>query len=692
MIAVMKKELKSYLYSPIGYIFISAFLLILSFIFFVNIYDKKIVNFERLFYDGATILTFIVPILTMRMFAEEKKQGTAQLLFTSPVSSKAIIFGKLFAAFFIILITELLSLMYFFILSYFGNTSFHVALVTLFGFSLLSMAYISCGMFISSITKNQIIAAIITFLTFIAILFLPGINRFFRMFSLLNTFNRLCVGVISFEDIIEFVLFIALFILLTIICLKGTIKKNKIITIFLLVITYIVLGATIRHISLPQIDVTENNLYSLTQASKDAIKNINDEVKIYTFGYSENSSLINLLEQYKRANNNIKYEILTTASNKAKIAEYELEDGYQIVIVEAKGSHKLIDGAHQFHTYDYTNMKEIDITEQVITNAILSLTLENKPVVYFLEGHNEYSMNNLQVIKNFLENEIYDVKTINLIKEAEIPEDCSIIAIMTPTVDISDKEAELLKKYINNGGNLIYFRDVELTAKTYPVLQSVIDLYGIKMQDAVILETEAKNIYSEDYPNIIFTQLSDKHDITKNIYSSKGYILMMYAGKIEVESQEKLNEIGVECEPFLTSSNNSVLVTDLTNLSADTVVEHQKHIIGAELRKKIKQEDGKEKESILIAVANNYFVSDYIEKAVSTTYPLSYFGNNKDIFLNSVAYLSKRDDLLTIRKNTNTTTYVATENQNNIVKIIIFGVPIIIFIAGISVYIIRNKK
>ena len=74
------------------------------------------------------------------------------------------------------------------------------------------------------------------------------------------------------------------------------------------------------------------------------------------------------------------------------------------------------------------------------------------------------------------------------------------------------------------------------------------------------------------------------------------------------------------------------------------------------------------------------------------TYPLSYFGNNKDIILNAVAHLTDRDDMLTIRKDTNTTTYVATENQNTIVKIIIFGVPSIIAIAGIGFTIRRRKK
>ena len=94
MISIIKKELKSYLLSPIGYIFIGLFLLIFSIFFYLNIFQSQVLNFEYLFYNGATILTFVTPVLTMRMFAEERKNGTEQLLLTSPRSITSIVLGK----------------------------------------------------------------------------------------------------------------------------------------------------------------------------------------------------------------------------------------------------------------------------------------------------------------------------------------------------------------------------------------------------------------------------------------------------------------------------------------------------------------------------------------------------------------------------------------------------------------------
>lgn len=220
MLAVFKKELKSYLLTPIGYIFIGLFLLIFSIFFYLTVFSSQILNFEYLFYNGATILTFVVPVLTMRMFAEERKSGTEQLLLTSPKSITSIVLGKFLAAAVVIIITEIFTLMYFVILSYFGKPSIVIALSTLLGFFLLSLAYISFGMFASSITENQIVAAVLTIGIFMAMWFIPDINNIFEIFSLIYKFEKFPSGLISLPEITTFVSFSVLFILLTIMNLQ----------------------------------------------------------------------------------------------------------------------------------------------------------------------------------------------------------------------------------------------------------------------------------------------------------------------------------------------------------------------------------------------------------------------------------------------------------------------------------------
>lgn len=220
MFAVLKKELKSYLLTPIGYIFVGLFLLMFNLLFYLYCFKNSVTNFEYAFYDAATILTFITPVLTMRMFSEERKNGTEQLLLTSPRSIASVVLGKFFAAMVIILITMCFTLIDLGVLSFFGTPDYKIAACTLLGFFLLSAAYISFGMFASSITENQIIACILTIGVFIAMWFLPSISSFFEMFSLVSMFNSFPSGVIALDEVIMFVSFSVLFILLTIIVLQ----------------------------------------------------------------------------------------------------------------------------------------------------------------------------------------------------------------------------------------------------------------------------------------------------------------------------------------------------------------------------------------------------------------------------------------------------------------------------------------
>ncbi len=217
MWAVLKKEFKSYFLSPIGYVFIGVFLAMCSLFFYITAIAIGSTNFEFMFFYAAQSLSFIIPILTMRMFAEERKNGTEQLLLTSPKSMFSITLGKYFAAVLVTVITELFTLIYFAILCYFKVPDLPVTIMTLIGFLLLSMAYIAFGMFISSITENQIIAAIITVAAFILTWFLPDISQMFNSVALLEKFYPFTMGVIPIEETISLIAFSALFIILTII-------------------------------------------------------------------------------------------------------------------------------------------------------------------------------------------------------------------------------------------------------------------------------------------------------------------------------------------------------------------------------------------------------------------------------------------------------------------------------------------
>ena len=221
MFAVFKKELKSYFLSPIGYIAIGLFLLVFSVFFYITTIEVFALDLGSLYYATAMYgLLFVVPLITMRMFAEERKNGTEQLLLTSPRSITGIVSGKFLAAVALIAITLVISLIYFVILTFFGDPNIVTTLVAMVGFLLVAMAAISFGMFTSSLTEKQIVSAIITVVFLILPWFLPNISTIFSEISLIDKFAKMSSGLISITEIVGLLSFTVMFILFTIIVMQ----------------------------------------------------------------------------------------------------------------------------------------------------------------------------------------------------------------------------------------------------------------------------------------------------------------------------------------------------------------------------------------------------------------------------------------------------------------------------------------
>ena len=201
MWAIIKKELKTYFLSPIGYVVIGILLLVFSLFFWLTTIQSGSVDLSSLYYYVALYgLIIAVPMLTMRMFSEERKNGTEQLLLTSPISITRVVLGKLIASLGVIIITLLISFGYFGLVSLFGKASIMSVLTAMLGFVLVSIAALSVGMFASSITENQIVAFVITVGFFIASWFLPKVSSIFNNFSLINIFSGFPYGQINIAD------------------------------------------------------------------------------------------------------------------------------------------------------------------------------------------------------------------------------------------------------------------------------------------------------------------------------------------------------------------------------------------------------------------------------------------------------------------------------------------------------------
>ncbi|MDF2944814.1 MAG: putative rane protein [Herbinix sp.] len=175
MLAIYKKELRSYFTSMIGYVFIAFFLVIIGIYFFVQNLLSGYANFEYTLSSVTFIFVLLAPLLTMRLMAEENKQKTDQLLYTSPISASSIVMGKFFAVFTVFLLVMAITCTYPLIMMLYGTIPFASAYASIVGFALLGAAYLAIGLFISSLTESQVVAAVISFIAFLFTLLMEGI-------------------------------------------------------------------------------------------------------------------------------------------------------------------------------------------------------------------------------------------------------------------------------------------------------------------------------------------------------------------------------------------------------------------------------------------------------------------------------------------------------------------------------------
>ncbi len=219
--AVIKKELRNYFLSPIGYIVIGIFLIAFSSFFYLTTIYESSADLTYLFYYTALYgLMFITPLLTMWTFAGERKTGTDQLILTAPVGMLGVVIAKFIAALILIIIPVIFTLMYFGILCFFEVPNIPIYLTSMLGFILLSMTYISFGVLASSLTESPIIAGILTFAFVFAATWIPLLVESLSGLSLMDKFTSFLYGQIDIANVILFLSVTILCILITMIVMQ----------------------------------------------------------------------------------------------------------------------------------------------------------------------------------------------------------------------------------------------------------------------------------------------------------------------------------------------------------------------------------------------------------------------------------------------------------------------------------------
>lgn len=175
MTAIFKKELRTYFTTLTGYAFLGFFVLITGYFFVSQNIVAANADYSRTLLGTMIMFLILIPVLTMRLFAEESRQKTDQLLYTAPLKVTDIVIGKFFAASFLFLLGIVITMVFPFILSKYGEINVQGTIGVVFGYFLMGACFISVGIFVSVLTDNQIVAAAGTFAAIFLLLMVDNI-------------------------------------------------------------------------------------------------------------------------------------------------------------------------------------------------------------------------------------------------------------------------------------------------------------------------------------------------------------------------------------------------------------------------------------------------------------------------------------------------------------------------------------
>lgn len=180
MKAIFKREIRSYFSSMLGYIFLTMFLALTGILFWLNNISFGVASVKNFFSLLTSWAVFVLPMLTMRLFAEDRKLKTDQLLITAPVSVRSIVLGKFLAAGTMVIGALAVTFIYVIVIAFYGDVNWAETISCYIGFALLCGVVLSIGSFMSALTESQIVAAISTYAILIFTVFLGNIAAAFN--------------------------------------------------------------------------------------------------------------------------------------------------------------------------------------------------------------------------------------------------------------------------------------------------------------------------------------------------------------------------------------------------------------------------------------------------------------------------------------------------------------------------------
>lgn len=419
-------------------------------------------------------------------------------------------------------------------------------------------------------------------------------------------------------------------------------------------------------------DVTKIKKYTLSDQTKNILRQVKDEIKIIAF-YSnddpQKETAFDLLSEYKSENNKIKIEFIDPDEKPQLARQYGI-DRYETIVFEM-GDRK---------------EQTIGFTESGVTSSILKLIKKEEKKIYFLEGHGEKNIDDFKQegysqIKSSLQKEGYKVEKLALFTKPEIPSDISLLVIASPKKPFLDEEKKAVEKYLDEGGRSLILFDPQEEEKDLGLSQ-ILDKWGVEAKRGFVIDP--KRFFWTDVGSPAISSWVS-HQITAKLST------VFFPGVSLIRPKDTIPE-NVTVISLAETSEDSWLEQDLDK-KKEVKFDEDKDIKGPvsiavvvqkETEKKEESEEKEKSKTRLVVIGDSDFAQNSFAQALA----------NQDLFLNSVNWLVEEEELISIRpKEEESRRVVLTGNQARLIFLIcVVFMPLAVVALGIYVWVSRRRK
>lgn len=537
MIALFKREFRSYFQNIVGFVFVSLYLIFLGVLVTRYNFIYASASLSYALYDMIPIFALLAPLLTFGLFSAERKSGAYRLLYSLPIKNSHIVLGKYLAAVAVFAIPFAVSAALPLVFNFFGEVNFLNCYVALISFFLLGCALIALCTFISSIFDKAVISLAVSYGVTI-VLYAANIFRGFlndgilrELLSLLTffgDFENLIYGAFDFVSAVYYLSLCVVFVVLSVIFFEkkrsGCVRKNNkkipikaLISAFVILIVALNISVAFVPKKYTEADLTESDIYSVSEETEKLLSSIDTDVTFYLLNADgSNGKFEMFLKKYVECGDTLTLEHVNTSTDKSFLmargysADTEIP-AYTLFIEsemrsQAVGFYDMVSYTNKtfgelsyseyyyYHTLFASDETYADYLDQliyysemnfdgeaVISGIVEYVTLDTVKTPYFVTGHGENSASGSN-ISALLGAPSFDVSSVE-----NVPNDADLIIINEPTEDYSEGERDIILNYLKSGGRMLLITDEANTEM--PNLMAIAEYYGMSSSTGLVAES-----------------------------------------------------------------------------------------------------------------------------------------------------------------------------------------------------------